>query len=199
MKSLIYPTDVPMRRLYHHSQNIRVRYGLLILHSVCIVCIALKATADDGNINNVTFPPIAQTSDINPPTKPETSDRTFVRQIKVVDSTVFSEKEPETSDRTFVRQVIRIIEGHVSEIELQGTKRLNPGYIRDRIKLGASIPLNTIQLEDQLKLLRTDPLFTNVEASLRSTGKVGLQSSNLRPLKRSLHNYNQQSFIYIYP
>ncbi|BAY34724.1 polypeptide-transport-associated domain-containing protein [Nostoc carneum NIES-2107] len=69
--------------------------------------------------------------------------------------------------------VIRIIEGRVSEIEVQGTKRLNPGYVRDRIQLGAGIPLNTIKLEEKLKLLRLDPLFNNVEASLRPTGKVG--------------------------
>ncbi|MDZ7959843.1 MAG: ShlB/FhaC/HecB family hemolysin secretion/activation protein [Aulosira sp. DedQUE10] len=69
--------------------------------------------------------------------------------------------------------VIRIIEGRVSEIDVQGTKHLNPSYIRDRIQLGAGIPLNTIKLEEQLKLLRLDPLFTNVEASLRPTGKVG--------------------------
>ncbi|MBD2213548.1 ShlB/FhaC/HecB family hemolysin secretion/activation protein [Nostoc linckia FACHB-104] len=69
--------------------------------------------------------------------------------------------------------VIRIIEGRVSEIEVQGTKRLNPGYVRDRIRLGAGVPLNTIKLEEQLKLLRLDPLFNNVEASLRPTGQVG--------------------------
>ncbi|MBD2168570.1 ShlB/FhaC/HecB family hemolysin secretion/activation protein [Calothrix membranacea FACHB-236] len=69
--------------------------------------------------------------------------------------------------------VIRIIEGRVSEIEVQGTKRLNPGYVRDRIRLGAGIPLNTIKLEEQLKVLRLDPLFNNVEASLRPTGQIG--------------------------
>jgi hemolysin activation/secretion protein len=249
MKSLISPRDVPSGRLYHHCQNIRVRYALLILHSVCIVCIALKATADDGNINNVTFPPIAQTLDINPSPKPVSSDvwrqeaellRTFVRQIKVVDSTVFSEKDfnpilqpfvgreltieeirqaadkitqlylnqkyinsraiPVTEQITDGVVVIRVIEGRVSEIEVQGTKRLNPGYIRDRIKLGASIPLNTIQLEDQLKLLRIDPLFTNVEASLRPTGKVGqsilivrVQEANPITVNFAVDNYSPPS------
>jgi len=69
--------------------------------------------------------------------------------------------------------VIRVIEGRLAEIEIQGTRRLNPSYIRNRIKLGASIPINTNKLEEQLKLLRLDPLFQNVEASLRPTGKVG--------------------------
>ncbi|MBD2206677.1 BamA/TamA family outer membrane protein [Calothrix sp. FACHB-1219] len=69
--------------------------------------------------------------------------------------------------------VIRVIEGRVADIDIQGNKRLNSGYIRDRIRLGAGIPLNTIKLEEQLRLLRLDPLFNNVEASLRPTGKVG--------------------------
>lgn len=69
--------------------------------------------------------------------------------------------------------VIRVIEGSVAEIEVQGTRRLNPAYVRSRIQLGAGVPLNTIKLEDQLRLLRLDPLFNNVEASLRPTGKIG--------------------------
>jgi hemolysin activation/secretion protein len=58
-------------------------------------------------------------------------------------------------------------------IDIEGTQRLNPSYIRSRIQLGAGTPLNTGKLEEQLKLLRLDPLFTNVEARLRPTGKVG--------------------------
>lgn len=224
MKSLIYGREILPERLYYNSKNLRVRYGLLILYSLCIVCMnGFKARADDfdGQINNSTYPIIVQTPDANPqqtespPPKPEISDRIFVREIKVIDSTVFTEKDfnpvlqpfigreltteeirqaadkitqlylnqkyinsraipvtqqPTTTDGVVV---IRVIEGRLSEIEVQGTKRLNPAYIRDRIKLGAGIPLNSIQLEDQLKLLRIDPLFTNVEASLRPTGKVG--------------------------
>jgi hemolysin activation/secretion protein len=69
--------------------------------------------------------------------------------------------------------VIRVIEGRLTEIDIEGTRRLNPSYIRSRIQLGAGIPLNSGKLEEQLKLLRLDPLFTNVEARLRPTGKVG--------------------------
>ncbi|MEH1946491.1 MAG: ShlB/FhaC/HecB family hemolysin secretion/activation protein [Nostoc sp.] len=69
--------------------------------------------------------------------------------------------------------VIRVLEGRLTEINIEGTRRLNPSYIRSRIQLGAGIPLNTGKLEEQLKLLRLDPLFTNVEARLRPTGKVG--------------------------
>jgi hemolysin activation/secretion protein len=68
---------------------------------------------------------------------------------------------------------IRVIEGSLSEIQIQGTRRVNPDYVRSRVQLGAGTPLNTAKLEDQLRLLRADPLFENVEASLRATGRTG--------------------------
>ncbi|AVH66671.1 peptide ABC transporter permease [Nostoc sp. 'Peltigera membranacea cyanobiont' 213] len=68
---------------------------------------------------------------------------------------------------------IRVIEGGLEKIEIQGTKRLNPDYVRSRVSLGASRPLSTANLEDQLRLLRSDPLLSNVEASLRTGSGVG--------------------------
>lgn len=63
---------------------------------------------------------------------------------------------------------IQVIEGRLGQIEIQGTQRLNPSYVRSRIRLGASVPLNSTELENQLRLLRADPLFANVEASVRA-------------------------------
>jgi hemolysin activation/secretion protein len=68
---------------------------------------------------------------------------------------------------------IRVIEGGIEKIEIQGTKRLNPDYVRSRVALGISQPLSTANLEDQLRLLRSDPLLSNVEASLRTGTTVG--------------------------
>lgn len=68
---------------------------------------------------------------------------------------------------------IRVTEGRLSNIEIEGNQRVNQSYIRSRIKLGADIPLNIQKLEDQLRLLRINPLFNNVEASLRPGGEVG--------------------------
>ncbi|NEP57243.1 MAG: ShlB/FhaC/HecB family hemolysin secretion/activation protein [Symploca sp. SIO2G7] len=61
---------------------------------------------------------------------------------------------------------IKVIEGRLREIEIKGRKRLNKDYICSRIGLGVGIPLNINQLEEQLRLLRSNPLFENVEASL---------------------------------
>ncbi|OCQ93914.1 peptide ABC transporter permease [Oscillatoriales cyanobacterium USR001] len=68
---------------------------------------------------------------------------------------------------------IQVIEGRLATIEVEGTKRLDPSYVRSRIRLGAGQPLSTAKLEDQLRLLRVDPLFENVEASLRAGEKEG--------------------------
>jgi hemolysin activation/secretion protein len=71
--------------------------------------------------------------------------------------------------------VIRVFEGGVDEIQVEGTQRISPEYICSRIKLAGLNPLRKQKLEDQLILLRSDPVFKNLEASLRpaSTGAFG--------------------------
>lgn len=68
---------------------------------------------------------------------------------------------------------IRVIEGAIEQIEIEGNRRTNASYIRNRIALGARTPISQNDLEDQLRLLRLDPLFENVEASLRPGSSLG--------------------------
>ncbi|MGA1603248.1 MAG: ShlB/FhaC/HecB family hemolysin secretion/activation protein [Prochlorothrix sp.] len=68
---------------------------------------------------------------------------------------------------------IQVIEGILAEVIIEGTERLSRDYIEDRIRLGAKVPLRTDQLEDQLRMLRVDPLIGNIETSLRASEKVG--------------------------
>jgi len=68
---------------------------------------------------------------------------------------------------------IRVIEGSLERIDIEGNHRVNADYIRSRVQLGGRIPLNQGSLEDQLRLLRLDPLFENVEASLRAGSGLG--------------------------
>ncbi|MEP0790873.1 MULTISPECIES: ShlB/FhaC/HecB family hemolysin secretion/activation protein [Cyanophyceae] len=95
---------------------------------------------------------------------------------------------------------IRVIEGTLEEIRVEGTRRLNPNYVRSRVRLGAGRPLNTGKLEDQLRLLRIDPLFKNIEASLRAGSGVGqsilvVRVTEANPLEASLgvDNYSPPS------
>lgn len=75
---------------------------------------------------------------------------------------------------------IRVIEGSLERIDIDGANRTNPNYIRDRINLGAGTPLNQADLENQLRLLRLDPLFENVEASLRAGTGLGQSILSVR-------------------
>lgn len=68
---------------------------------------------------------------------------------------------------------IQVIEGLVEKLEIQGLERLRMGYVRDRINLGITTPLNQNALEDQLRLLKVDPLFETVTASLRPGSSAG--------------------------
>ena len=60
---------------------------------------------------------------------------------------------------------IEVNEDKVEVITVEGTKRLKK-YVRSRVEL-ATNPLNQSKLEDQLRLLKADPLFKNIEATLQ--------------------------------
>ncbi|WP_373481197.1 ShlB/FhaC/HecB family hemolysin secretion/activation protein [Geminocystis sp.] len=62
--------------------------------------------------------------------------------------------------------IIQVNEGQIEAIEIEGASRLE-NYVRQRISLGTKTPLNSGNLEDQLRLLKTDPLIENIEASLK--------------------------------
>ncbi|MEO1210691.1 MAG: ShlB/FhaC/HecB family hemolysin secretion/activation protein [Cyanobacteria bacterium J06638_20] len=68
---------------------------------------------------------------------------------------------------------VRVVEGELEAIEVEGNQRVPDSYIRSRIALGADAPVNQFDLEDQLRLLRLNPLFDNVEASLRAGTGLG--------------------------
>lgn len=80
---------------------------------------------------------------------------------------------------------ITVIEGVLEDIEVEGTKRIRPFYIRNRVALGADSPLSTASLEDQLRLLRLDPLFENIEASLRAGQEIGKSILTVRAREAS--------------
>lgn len=84
--------------------------------------------------------------------------------------TSYADLDENTLGTEIVR--IKVIEASIQEIRVEGTRRLNPNYVRSRIRLGIERPVNANKLEAQLRLLRLDPLFESVEASLqRGTGQ----------------------------
>ncbi|MEM6255898.1 MAG: ShlB/FhaC/HecB family hemolysin secretion/activation protein [Cyanobacteria bacterium P01_D01_bin.156] len=62
---------------------------------------------------------------------------------------------------------IQIIEGRLGEIQIEGLERLRSGYVRARLQRGVTTPLNANRLEEQLRLLRADPLLENIRGRLQ--------------------------------
>ncbi|MFP4006747.1 MAG: ShlB/FhaC/HecB family hemolysin secretion/activation protein [Spirulinaceae cyanobacterium] len=71
---------------------------------------------------------------------------------------------PESLDTGQIQ--IQVLEGKIERIEVEAPPNLQE-YIRRRAALGTHTPVNANTLEAQLRLLRTDPLLTNLEATLR--------------------------------
>lgn len=68
---------------------------------------------------------------------------------------------------------IEVVEGTLAEIQIIGTQRVNSSYIRERILPGVTKPLNVVKLENQLRLLKADPLFANIQATLKPGKQAG--------------------------
>jgi hemolysin activation/secretion protein len=61
---------------------------------------------------------------------------------------------------------IRIIEGRLQRVEVEGTEHFRKEYFSDRIALRAGPPLNVAELERELQIRLRDPLVTSINAQL---------------------------------
>ncbi len=72
---------------------------------------------------------------------------------------------------------IQIIEGELEEIQIsnppKSSSRLKQNYIRDRLKLATSKPLNLNHLQEALQLLQINPLIDSVSATLAASSTPG--------------------------
>ena len=68
---------------------------------------------------------------------------------------------------------IQVIEGSLADIEINGLKRTKPQYVLSRINEGVTTPLNIQDLEDKLRLLKTDPLFSDIKIELQPGTEPG--------------------------
>lgn len=106
---------------------------------------------------------------------------------------------PNQKIKNGVVQIV-VIEGGIEKIVVEGTKRLNPNYVRLRVALGVRQPLSTIDLEEHLRLLKANPLFSNLESSLRKGTQPGknilvVKVTEANPFQASLtvDNYSPPS------
>ena len=86
--------------------------------------------------------------------------------------------------------VIEVVEGEVTEIEVTGLQRLNPGYVSSRIALATEKPLNVPQLQEALQLLQLDPLIATINADLAQGTQPG--ENILRLEVREADSFNAQ-------
>lgn len=68
---------------------------------------------------------------------------------------------------------IQVVEGELEKIELGGLRRLQPVYVRSRLRKASSAPLNQKRLEEALQLLQLDPLIERVNAQLTAGSTPG--------------------------
>jgi hemolysin activation/secretion protein len=93
---------------------------------------------------------------------------------------------------------VRIIEGSLTEVKVDGLERLRPRYITSRLQQAAGRPLNLLSLQNGLRLLNRDPNIARVNAELKpglrpgesylvlkaaetKPWRLGLTASNSRP------------------
>ena len=71
---------------------------------------------------------------------------------------------------------VKVIEGELAEIRIlptQDSLQLNSNYIRSRLNLAVSKPLNIYELQEALQLLQLDPLIDGISATLSAGSRRG--------------------------
>ena len=68
---------------------------------------------------------------------------------------------------------IQVVEGKLERIDIIGLQRLQSNYVRSRLELAATTPLNQQRLQEVLELLQLDPLFSQVNAELTAGSSPG--------------------------
>jgi len=68
---------------------------------------------------------------------------------------------------------LRVVEGTLGEVRIKGNEQFRDRYLRDRIRRGASVPLNATKLSRQLKILQQDPRIERIAARLAPGSEPG--------------------------
>jgi hemolysin activation/secretion protein len=93
---------------------------------------------------------------------------------------------------------IQVIEGSLSQINIEGTNWFRPRYLRDRIELGAGTPVNIVTLQERLQLLQQDTRIDRINAELkpgvvRGESALNVRVSEANPIKAWLEFNNFQT------
>ncbi len=69
--------------------------------------------------------------------------------------------------------VMQVVEGSLEKINVTGTRRLDPNYIRDRLAIAAGKPFSRDRLLAGLQLLQLDPLIKSISTDLQTGIRPG--------------------------
>lgn len=99
----------------------------------------------------------------------------YVSKGYVVSGAILPDQKIENGQITF-----QIIEGKLTNINLQGNSGFSDSYLRKRIAPGAMTPVNIIPLQERLQLLQQDQRIERVHAELRPGGRPGEAELNVK-------------------
>jgi hemolysin activation/secretion protein len=68
---------------------------------------------------------------------------------------------------------IEVLEGEVERIEVTGTRRLNPSYVRSRLARATQTPLQVNRLVEALQVLQLNPLIETLKTELAAGSQAG--------------------------
>ena len=95
---------------------------------------------------------------------------------------------------------IRVIEGSIADIKIEGNDRVDNDYIRKRLELGTDTPVRVDRIEERLQLLKAGSLIDGIEANIQpakgegeSNLTVDVDEANLWILGANLDNYETVS------
>ncbi|MDF5731408.1 MAG: POTRA domain-containing protein, partial [Rhizonema sp. PD38] len=86
---------------------------------------------------------------------------------------------------------IQVIEGGLEDIKLRGTSRISPNYVRGRLSVATSKPLNINRLLEALKQLLLNPLIENLRAELSAGLSPGTSLLDITLSEASLVSRDQ--------
>lgn len=83
---------------------------------------------------------------------------------------------------------IQVVEGGLEGINVTGTQRLKPSYVRSRLALATGKPLNRDRLLEALQLLQLNPLIQNISAELSTGTQPGLSLLEVKVVEANSFN-----------
>lgn len=103
--------------------------------------------------------------------------------------------EQDVADGTLTMQVI---EGKITQVNVEDTKWFRPSYFQSRVNLAAGPPLHVEALQERLRVMQANPRIERINAELLPGATIGENTLNVKvkeanPLKAWLEFNNYQS------